>query len=309
VKTQNVHPTDLRLISGYIQGRIFLAGDAAHTVPPTGGFGGNCGIHDAHNLAWKLALVLNKKAGEKLLETYEQERLPIGTFTVDQAYARYINRSAPELRDDRVHKEVTDFQFELGQRYHESEGVEVGVTGGGKIWEDPSEPTATAGSRAPHFWMDHTQQVSVHDVLSRDTFTLLVPRSHHKSFWMEAGNSLEGEFPLKVANISHPYFCSLYKITHSGCVLVRPDAYIAWKAAGITGEAGRETEVCREKLKRVLQKVLFLDARVSVPQRAIVNGIKEIKINGNNPMTNGTTEVSGDQLLSYLKGSPSHPYD
>jgi hypothetical protein len=157
--------------------------------------------------------------------------------------------------------------------------------------------------------MDHTQKVSVHDVLSRDTFTLLVPKSYHKSFWMEAGDSLKGEFPLKLVNISHPYFCSLYKITHSGCVLVRPDAYIAWKAAGITAEAGRETEGCREKLKRVLQKALFLDTHVSMPQRSIVNGLKELNINGDKPMTNGTTEISGDQLLSYLKRNPFHLYD
>ena len=47
----------------YQVGRIFLAGDAAHTMPPTGGFGGNTGVHDAHNLAWKLAYVLRGSAG------------------------------------------------------------------------------------------------------------------------------------------------------------------------------------------------------------------------------------------------------
>jgi hypothetical protein len=289
---------------GYIQGRIFLAGDAAHTVPPTGGFGGNCGIHDAHNIAWKLALVLNKKAGEKLLETYEQERLPIGTFTVDQAYARYINRSAPELRDDRVHEEVSDFQFELGQRYHQSQGVQYGSTGGGRIWEDPSEPTATAGSRAPHLWTDNAQQVSVHDVLSRDAFTLLVPKSHHTSYWMEAGELLKKEFPLEIVTVSHPHFCSLYKITHSGCVLVRPDAYIAWKAAGVPENSGRETEVCKDKLRGVLRRILFLDDPVSTCQKSLVNGVSEISINVDKPMVNGTSEISGDQLLIYLRRIP-----
>ena len=57
-------------------GRIFLAGDAAHLMPPNGGFGGNTGIHDAHNLAWKLALVLKGVASPNLLSTYEMERLP-----------------------------------------------------------------------------------------------------------------------------------------------------------------------------------------------------------------------------------------
>ena len=60
------------------RGRIFLAGDAAHTMPPTGGFGGNTGIQDAHNIAWKLALVLDGKAGPALVDTYDQERQPAG---------------------------------------------------------------------------------------------------------------------------------------------------------------------------------------------------------------------------------------
>jgi hypothetical protein len=50
-------------------GRIFLAGDAAHLMPPNGGFGGNTGIHDAHNLAWKLAYVLKGFAGPRLVDS------------------------------------------------------------------------------------------------------------------------------------------------------------------------------------------------------------------------------------------------
>ena len=63
------------------KGRVFLAGDAAHVMPPYGGFGGNCGIHDAHNLAWKLAMVVKGHASEKLLSTYEPERMPAGKRT------------------------------------------------------------------------------------------------------------------------------------------------------------------------------------------------------------------------------------
>ena len=60
----------------YSDGRVFLAGDAVHVVPPNGGFGGNTGVQDAHNLAWKLALVLNGIAGPGLLATYDAERRP-----------------------------------------------------------------------------------------------------------------------------------------------------------------------------------------------------------------------------------------
>ena len=66
------------------QGRIFIAGDAAHTMPPTGGFGGNTGIQDAHNLAWKLALVVQGVAGPELIDTYNAERQPAGYQAVGQ---------------------------------------------------------------------------------------------------------------------------------------------------------------------------------------------------------------------------------
>jgi putative polyketide hydroxylase len=63
----------------YSSGRVFLAGDAAHTLPPSrGGYGANTGIDDAHNLAWKLAAVLQGEAQEGLLDTYDAERRPIG---------------------------------------------------------------------------------------------------------------------------------------------------------------------------------------------------------------------------------------
>src|SRR5207237_9259446 len=77
--------------------RIFIAGDAAHLMPPNGGFGGNTGIHDAHNLAWKLALVIKGLAGSGLLDSYETERKPVAVFTVEQSFSRYVARTAPLL--------------------------------------------------------------------------------------------------------------------------------------------------------------------------------------------------------------------
>jgi 2-polyprenyl-6-methoxyphenol hydroxylase-like FAD-dependent oxidoreductase len=78
-------------------GRVFLAGDAAHVVPPNGGYGGNTGVQDAHNLAWKLALSLAGVAGPGLLDTYDAERRPVGELTVEQAFTRYVTRVAPYL--------------------------------------------------------------------------------------------------------------------------------------------------------------------------------------------------------------------
>ena len=96
------------------EGRVFFAGDAAHVMPPTGGFGGNCGVHDADNLAWKLAAVLRGDAGPGLLSTYDAERRPVSEFTVEQAYTRYVLRLDPGLGQDDLMPIVDEATVELG---------------------------------------------------------------------------------------------------------------------------------------------------------------------------------------------------
>ena len=72
----SLYRVNVRMVDQYRIGRIFLAGDAAHVHSPAGGQGMNTGIQDAYNLAWKLSAVLNGADGA-LLDTYEEERLPI----------------------------------------------------------------------------------------------------------------------------------------------------------------------------------------------------------------------------------------
>ncbi|WP_263355630.1 FAD-dependent monooxygenase [Acidicapsa ligni] len=74
----------MRLASRYRTGRGFIAGDAAHIHPPTGGQGMNTGIQDAYNLAWKMALVLKGNTSPELLDTYEAERRPVGADVVSR---------------------------------------------------------------------------------------------------------------------------------------------------------------------------------------------------------------------------------
>src|SRR4030095_16805586 len=84
----------------YSEGRVFLVGDSAHLMPPTGGFGGNTGIQDVFNLAWKLEAVIKEAAGPDLLETYDSERRPIADRTVGQALAplqAWVKHRSPKL--------------------------------------------------------------------------------------------------------------------------------------------------------------------------------------------------------------------
>lgn len=76
----------------YRRGRLFLAGDAAHRHPPANGLGSNTSIQDSYNLTWKLALVLSGKAHDRLLDSYDAERQPVGRRIVDRA-----NRSVAEM--------------------------------------------------------------------------------------------------------------------------------------------------------------------------------------------------------------------
>ena len=132
-------------------GRI-LAGDAAHNMPPTGGFGGNTGVADAHNLAWKLAMVLDGSAEPALLDTYEVERLPVGEFTVEQAYTRYVMRLDPELGKEDI-QPFADPPIELGHRYRSS-AVIPESDDDGSVFENPHEPTGRPGTRAAHVALD-----------------------------------------------------------------------------------------------------------------------------------------------------------
>lgn len=84
-------------------GRVFLAGDAAHTFPPTGGFGMNTGVQDAHNLAWKLAAVLGGWGDPSLLRSYEEERAPVAASNAEWSVAngaRFRNISAAIANGD-----------------------------------------------------------------------------------------------------------------------------------------------------------------------------------------------------------------
>ena len=87
VSIKNVSPWAMsaQVADAYRADRIFLAGDAAHRFPPTGGLGLNTGIADAENIAWKLASILNQEASTSLLETYETERRPVAQINSQQS--------------------------------------------------------------------------------------------------------------------------------------------------------------------------------------------------------------------------------
>jgi 2-polyprenyl-6-methoxyphenol hydroxylase-like FAD-dependent oxidoreductase len=210
-------------------GRVFIVGDAAHLMPPTGGFGGNTGIHDAHNLAWKLALVLKGHAPPNLLDTYESERKPIARFTVEQAFSRYVLRTAPWLQSTQTFEPlVDDFDIELGYLY----GIK------NQVHADPRSTRGMPGSRASHIWLlRNGEPVSTIDLAGH--FVLLAGSGGGD--WTRAAAKVTAEFGgLRLdahcigIDISDPEdrFPQAYGISKEGASLVRPDGFVGWRSVG-----------------------------------------------------------------------------
>ncbi|HKH73075.1 MAG TPA: FAD-dependent monooxygenase, partial [Vicinamibacterales bacterium] len=202
------------------------------------GFGGNTGIHDGHNLAWKLAMVLKGVAGPQLLTTYESERRPVGKFTVEQAYTRYVTRSATYLGARDFQPLANDFNIELGYIYRSPAIIPEDDIERGN--EDPRESQGRPGSRAPHVWIDKDgHRISTLDLFGRG-FVLLtsVGGSNWVNASREAARLINGlEFDAHV--IQSDKFATAYGIGDNGAVIVRPDGFVAWRAKEITSDPGR----------------------------------------------------------------------
>ena len=199
-------------------GRVFLAGDAAHVVPPNGGFGGNAGVMDAHNLAWKLAAVVKGDAGPGLLDTYEAERLPLCELTVRQAYTRYATRVVPERGVERAEPAVPDIELEIGLVMRSaailSEDADDGV-----LHLPPSALDGRPGTRAPHVWLADGR--STLDLFGA-RFVVLRP----------AGAGVDDLAPPGATShvIDAEPFAEAYGLSTHGATLVRPDGVVAWRA-------------------------------------------------------------------------------
>jgi 2-polyprenyl-6-methoxyphenol hydroxylase-like FAD-dependent oxidoreductase len=108
LRWSSIFRISMRLAERYRHGHVFIAGDAAHIHPPTGGQGMNTGIQDAYNLAWKMALVLHGAAPEALLDSYEAERRPVGaevvarTRAATEGYGREAGGKPDRLADTQI---------------------------------------------------------------------------------------------------------------------------------------------------------------------------------------------------------------
>jgi 2-polyprenyl-6-methoxyphenol hydroxylase-like FAD-dependent oxidoreductase len=222
----------------YSEGRVFLVGDSAHVMPPTGGFGGNTGIQDAYNLAWKLDAVIRGAVEPDLLGTYDAERRPLADRTVAQALAR-LQAWFKDPRRTLPPPEPTadDSAVIFGYRYPDGAFFDDGADGAGNLFEDPRAPSGRAGTRAPHLIVAHRgAQVSTIDFF-RDRWVLVSgPRGRTWSDWLsrspaarDVGVEWHGMQPAGDLEDVANRFCAAYGVTDAGATLIRPDGFIAWR--------------------------------------------------------------------------------
>ncbi|MDV6330123.1 FAD-dependent monooxygenase [Asticcacaulis sp. 201] len=222
-----------RIADTYSKGRIFLAGDAAHQLPPTrGGFGANTGIDDAWNLAWKLQLVLDGTSNPSLLTSYTQERQPIGWLRHQQTfarpdYARYVgNALAGEtLYDDKA--------MELGQLHRSN--IIMGAGDDLPASAHPDEWAGQPGTRAPHLWVDVNRHTSTIDLFTRQ-FTLVTENPD----WIREADTARDETGLTLTRLhvgrqvfinDAKSFATAFGTGSEGAALVRPDGLICWRTS------------------------------------------------------------------------------
>ena len=207
-------PIGAHVARRYRAGRVFLAGDAAHVWPPTGGLGANAGIQDAHNLAWKLAMVHHRLAGPALLDTYEQERHPVGVLTMGQALARFGTRMGPAAGPP-----VIDYSaVSMGYRYPPGDSGDAAPL-------LPAELAGQPGTRAPHAPITVAgRSLSTLDLYGRGLVLLTGPTGHR---WATAAAGLD--VPVDSHQVTMQV-AAAYGLGGDGASLIRPDGFVAWRS-------------------------------------------------------------------------------
>ena len=244
----------------YADGRVFIAGDAAHLVIPTGGLGMNTGVGDAVDLSWKLAAALAGWGGPQLLASYEAERRPIGLRNVQAsraamtgrrswraAYRPNVKENTPEghatrarmagLFDIQQRKVTEILGFEAGYRYVDSPIVWPEASDG----PDPDNPfyvpTTWPGARLPHVWLN--DGAALHDRLGAGFTLLRLGKTRADTVSLQQSFHDLGA-PLDVLEVAGDRPREIYQFD---LILIRPDLHVVWRGNELPNDAPRITQV------------------------------------------------------------------
>ncbi|MGH3886067.1 MAG: FAD-dependent monooxygenase [Pseudonocardiaceae bacterium] len=237
-----------RVADRYRTGRILFAGDAAHTLSPSGGFGMDTGIADAADLGWKLAAVLAGWAGPHLMDSYEAERMPVAEASLEESnqnLKRALRRELPpEIVLDNeegalarrtlaarmvaggVRREFEAPDIHFGYRYRSELIVADPTEADTETWSSSALP----GGRAPHAWL--RPGMSTLDLFGSGFVLLSFQPSSHAERFQQAFAARA--VPLTLKEVRDDDVARRYGRPH---VLVRPDGHVAWRGMTLPDNA------------------------------------------------------------------------
>jgi putative polyketide hydroxylase len=224
--------------------RVHLIGDAAHTMPPIGGLGGQAAIQDGFDIGWKLDLALRGVAGPGLIRSYAAERRSVAELTVAHQTGKYFQRMRPDKMqgapgpDERLALGVA-----FGYRYR-SGCLLLEEPDNDLACEDPATLNGRPGTRVPFVPLQRNgEATSVLDHIGGDFLLVAGPAGQG---WIEAAGRLKRDYtvPLSTLHISTDVtdpagdWTDRHGIAGDGAVLVRPDGFVAWRSSGIHDHYG-----------------------------------------------------------------------
>jgi 2-polyprenyl-6-methoxyphenol hydroxylase-like FAD-dependent oxidoreductase len=247
---------DLRfaLADSYGAGRIYIAGDAAHSHPPYGGYGINSGLEDARNIGWKLAAVLQGWGDAKLLDSYDAERRPVFKSTIDDFIAKSIETDRDFLETFSPTRDLAAFEVALQARAQGAVGevhaFEPHYEGSPVVSRSGRERGVSSAKGSHHFEARAGHHLAP-AILDSGTnvfealgpgFTLLAIGAHPESVKAFRDAATELNLPLTVVEQGAEGEAARYE---AALVLVRPDQFVAWTA--------REARVALNEARQILQ--------------------------------------------------------
>jgi 2-polyprenyl-6-methoxyphenol hydroxylase-like FAD-dependent oxidoreductase len=237
---------DLRIAvaSEYRRGRAFIAGDAAHSHPPYGGFGLNSGLEDVANLGWKLQAALEGWGGERLLDSYGEERRPIfvetgesmiaGGIEFDRAFLDRYNPKRDRAEFEQAWRDLASTSGQRREAYvpnYEGSPVVFGPPGGVSGIRGEHSYAARPGHHvAPQPLSDGR---NVFQALGKG-FTLLALGAEDADVGAIEGEAKKARMPLTTVRDAYSDERSAYG---SRLALVRPDQHVAWAADAAPADA------------------------------------------------------------------------